>query len=124
MRKCLTSELLPRSILYYCCRGQTLMIKTYFIIILLLVLSCFLSAQSINNHTQNSSKSDWKFLGLENEGITAIEVDWVNTNTIYAGSGSDFSSGTVGGIFKTTDAGASWDTLIRGVTVRDLDIHP
>jgi len=94
------------------------------IIILLFAFSISTSAQSINNKTERSYDGDWLFLGLENERVTAIAVDWADANIIYAGSSSDFSSGTVGGIFKTTNEGTTWDTLIRGVTVRDLDIHP
>jgi photosystem II stability/assembly factor-like uncharacterized protein len=66
----------------------------------------------------------WKSLGLEKEFISAIAVDSTNPEIIYTGSMSDFSAGTVGGIFRTTNGGAEWDTLIRGVTVTDLDIHP
>ena len=94
------------------------------IIILLFSFTVSNSAQSINNKIERSYNYDWLFLGLENERVTAIAVDWADANIIYAGSSSDFSSGTVGGIFKTTNAGTTWDTLIRGVTVRDLDIHP
>lgn len=66
----------------------------------------------------------WQYLGLGTENITAIAVDWSCANTLYAGSGSDFSAGTVGGIFKSTDGGMTWDTLGRGVTVREIIIHP
>ena len=67
---------------------------------------------------------EWKYLGLSSEGITAIAVDWSHENVIYAGSGSNFSSGKAGGIFKSTNSGTTWDTLIRGVTVRQIVIHP
>ncbi len=67
---------------------------------------------------------EWQYLGLGSEGITTIAVDWSNSNIIYAGSGSGFSSGKVGGIFKSTNSGATWDTLIRGVTTREVVIHP
>ncbi len=66
----------------------------------------------------------WQYLGLGSENITSIAVDWSNPNIIYAGSGSDYSSGTVGGIFKSTNGGVTWDTLIRGVTVHQIVIHP
>jgi len=66
----------------------------------------------------------WQYLGLGTESITTIAIDWSDSNTIYAGSGSNFSAGTVGGIFKSTNGGASWDTLIRGVTTREIVIHP
>lgn len=86
-----------------------------FMILFVLLNSQFISSQSFG---------DWQFLGLENENITAIAGDWSNPDIIYAGSSSNFSTGTAGGIFKSTNAGADWDTLIRGVTVRDIDIHP
>jgi type IX secretion system substrate protein len=72
----------------------------------------------------NYSQQGWHLLGLENEEITAIEIDWSDQNIIYAGSMSDFSSGAFGGLFKSTNNGSSWDTLMRGVIVRDMDIHP
>jgi hypothetical protein len=98
--------------------------NAYRIIILIIFLSISTTAQSINNETDRPYDGDWLLLGLENESITAIAIDWADSNIIYAGSSSDFSSGNVGGIFKTTNAGTTWDTLIRGVTVCDLDIHP
>ena len=63
-------------------------------------------------------------LGLQGESISSVVLDGNDANTIYAGSYSDFTAGKTGGIFRTTDGGASWDTLIRGVTVVDLDVHP
>jgi photosystem II stability/assembly factor-like uncharacterized protein len=65
-----------------------------------------------------------RYLGLNTESITTIAVDQSNPDIVYAGSGSNFSEGTVGGIFKSTNAGATWDTLIRGVTARTIAIHP
>lgn len=73
---------------------------------------------------QNAFVQSWRYLGLNTEAITAIAVDWSNPQVLYAGSGSDFSAGKVGGIFKSTNGGTTWDTLIRGVTVREIDIHP
>lgn len=67
---------------------------------------------------------EWQLLGLETEEIEAIAVYPTNEDIIFAGSSSDFSAGKVGGIFKSTNGGASWDTLLWGVTVRDIDIHP
>ena len=78
----------------------------------LLFLSCNVLAQ------------EWKHIGLETESITTIAIDWSDSNILYAGSGSNFSAGTVGGMFKTTNGGVTWDTLIRGVTVREIVMHP
>jgi photosystem II stability/assembly factor-like uncharacterized protein len=74
-------------------------------------------------HATSQSQS-WEFLGLKAEPIKSLAVDWSNPDVVFAGSSSDFSLGTVGGIFKTTNGGVTWDTLVRGVTVPDLDIHP
>jgi len=67
---------------------------------------------------------EWQLLGLEAEKVNAIAVDPYDENIIYAGSASDFSAGKRGSLFKSTNGGASWDTLLAGVTVRDIDIHP
>lgn len=67
---------------------------------------------------------EWQLLGLETETISAIAIDPFDENTIYTGSSSDFSVGKAGGLFKSTNGGAVWDTLLRGITVRDIDIHP
>jgi photosystem II stability/assembly factor-like uncharacterized protein len=66
----------------------------------------------------------WQFIGLQAERISAIAVDQSNQDVVFAGSQSDYSAGTVGGIFKSMNGGITWDTLMRGVTVRDLDLHP
>jgi len=58
----------------------------------------------------------WSYLGLGAESIQTIAVDWSNPEILYAGS--------TGGIFKSTNAGASWDTLKSGIYVRTVVIHP
>jgi photosystem II stability/assembly factor-like uncharacterized protein len=67
---------------------------------------------------------EWQLLGLEAEKVIAIAVDPFDEKIIYAGSASDFSAGKRGSLFKSTNGGASWDTLLAGVTVTDIDIHP
>jgi photosystem II stability/assembly factor-like uncharacterized protein len=67
---------------------------------------------------------EWQLLGLATEKITAIAVDPFDENIIYVGSASDFSAGKRGSLFKSTNGGASWDTLLAGVTVIDIDVHP
>lgn len=63
-----------------------------------------------------SLDSTWTYLGLGNESITAIAIDPTNPDIIFAGSMSNFSAGTPGRLFKTTNAGASWDTLLAGLS--------
>ncbi len=60
--------------------------------------------------------SAWTYPGLGNENITAIAIDPTNPDVVFAGSMSNFSAGTPGRLFKTTNAGASWDTLLTGVS--------
>lgn len=67
---------------------------------------------------------EWQLLGLETERINAIAVDPFDENIIYAGSASDFSAGKRGSLFKSTDGGVTWDVLIAGITVQDIDVHP
>jgi len=43
---------------------------------------------------------------------------------MYAGSVSNFSTGKVGSLFKTTNGGVTWDTLLKTLNVTDIDIHP
>lgn len=71
-----------------------------------------------------SSFAQWRLLGLDNESVSAIAIDPVNPEILYAGSLSDFSGGTVGGVFKSEDGGGVWDTLTRGLNVSEIAIHP
>ncbi len=58
----------------------------------------------------------WKLLGLGSENVQSIAIDWSNPKILYAGSWN--------GIFKSTNAGASWDTLLSNTYVSALAIHP
>lgn len=72
-----------------------------------------------------SAQSDtWQFVGLQEESVSAIEINWENDSIVYAGTYSNFSSGTFGAIFKSVDYGISWDTLLYGLSCTDLTIHP
>ena len=64
--------------------------------------------------TDAAFSQTWEYLGLPDEIITAIAVQ--GRDTIYAS--------TPGSIFKTTNAGATWDTLVQSVRVLDLKMHP
>ncbi len=66
----------------------------------------------------------WKLIGLEKERVNAIAVDPINNSIIYAGSMSSFSDGIYGKLFKSTDAGVTWDTLLYNVSVEKISIHP
>jgi photosystem II stability/assembly factor-like uncharacterized protein len=64
--------------------------------------------------------------GLQKEIISVISIDPANPNTVYAGSISDFSAGTVGCLFKTVDGGYSWNKLRTGASdkYRSIAIDP
>ncbi|MBI3765400.1 MAG: hypothetical protein HY277_02715, partial [Ignavibacteriales bacterium] len=68
--------------------------------------------------------AQWVSLGLEKEAVSSIVVDPRNGNIMYAGSFNDFSAGTYGKIFKSTNAGATWDTVLFGLDVTNLVMHP
>jgi len=72
----------------------------------------------------NPTLGEWFLLGLESESITAIAVDPFDENVIYAGSTINYNADEFGGLFKSADGGASWNTLISGTIIRDIDIHP
>ena len=69
-----------------------------------------------------AQEDSWQFLGLQNENITSIAINPQSDSILYAGSYSDFSAGTYGKIFKSSDGGFSWDTLVYGVSVNQLEI--
>jgi len=62
---------------------------------------------------ETTSAQQWEYLGLP-ELITGIAVQ--GRDTIYAS--------TPGSIFKTTNSGAVWDTLVQNTIVIDLKMHP
>lgn len=77
---------------------------------------------TINFQVQRAEQ--WRFLGLENETVTAIAVDPIDPKIIYAGTLYDYSAGIQGKLFKSTDAGTTWDTLVIGGGYRNILIDP
>lgn len=67
-----------------------------------------------------------QYVGLGHEAIGSIAADQSTTTTVYAASvwHLDSTRMTPGGVFKTTNRGATWDTLLRGFAVVDLKINP
>jgi photosystem II stability/assembly factor-like uncharacterized protein len=61
---------------------------------------------------------------LENEDLTKVVINPNDSQILFAGSRSDFSSGSIGCFFKSTNSGTTWDTIIVGITVRDIVINP
>ncbi len=67
------------------------------------------------------SGSVWQLTPLQNVAINDIEVSFSNTDIIFAGGTED---PYVGGVFKSTDAGISWDTLSNQYFVISIAIDP
>ncbi|MDR3627830.1 MAG: hypothetical protein P4L45_13395, partial [Ignavibacteriaceae bacterium] len=85
----------------------------------------FLSCKT-NSVSPESGENTLEFIGLKNETITAIGLDPTNENVIYAGSRYNFSYGTPGRLFKSTDGGKTWDTLIvnYGALFMEIIVDP
>ncbi|MDI6780431.1 MAG: YCF48-related protein, partial [Bacteroidota bacterium] len=108
----------------------------YLIIYLSLILFCTIGCKKSgpvdgggNDDNNNCEPIEtppgvWQLLGLEIETVTAIAVHPTNPCIIYAGSAFDFSAGKLGYLFKTTNSGKSWDTLIRGGSYIDIVLDP
>ncbi len=78
--------------------------------------------KAANLHKESQIKANWELLGPTNIGgrITDVEVSPASPSTWYVGAAT-------GGIFKTTDAGQSWQLLfhyIPFVSIGDLAIDP
>lgn len=69
-------------------------------------------------------QDEWQYMGLGTEEVTAIAINYDNDSIVYAGTLSNFSAGTYGSIYKSIDAGATWDTLLYGLSCADITMHP
>ncbi len=98
-------------------------IKARLTIVLTILFASIFTACQEPKSSSNSSY-EWSLLGLEEESINAIAVDPSDDRTIYAGSTINYDANKFGGLFKSIDGGSSWDTLMSGTIIRDIDIHP
>lgn len=71
-------------------------------------------------NSYDSLTDEWTLMGLEGEDVRAIAVSKEDRNVIYAGSGSNFSDGVKGKLFRSKNAGTDWDTLLYNITVTDI----
>jgi len=72
----------------------------------------------------STAQPQWQLLGLENEAISALTIDRAPPNFIYAGSTGSITHGTAGGVFRSANDGATWDTLLRIGDVVEVIPHP
>lgn len=73
------------------------------------------SNDKLNDCNDHDTVGVWKFLGLENETITAIAVHPQKPNIIFAGTGKDFSAGIPGRLYRSIDCGKTWQVLFEAV---------
>ena len=93
----------------------------------LLGVACDLLGTSDGPPPPEPPSGEWEYLGLGGENISDIEsiaVHPEDPDVIYVGSGFDFSNGIQGKLFKTTDGGAMWDTLLVGGSYLDIEVDP
>lgn len=76
------------------------------------------------NANGNVSTSKWEPLGLQEEIIISMASHPRENNTLLVGSQSDLSAQVFGKLFKTTNAGITWETLLSGGSVRDILFDP
>lgn len=86
------------------------------------------SNDKLNDCNDHDTVGVWKFLGLENETVTAIAVHPQKPNIIFAGTGKDFSAGIPGRLYRSVDCGKTWEVLFEGIgysqSVNQIEFDP
>lgn len=100
-------------------------------ILFLIITFLFVNCSRDNNPLQTEDepvqivdRNGWQLLGLENERVSAIAVDPDNPEIIYAGTKSDYSAGINGKLYKSTDGGTTWGTILVGGSYKNIIIDP
>jgi photosystem II stability/assembly factor-like uncharacterized protein len=83
----------------------------------LLIVCVGLAGYSHLLFPQTTGDLSWTPMGLHEEFISVLLVKDDPPSAIFAGSASNFSTGTQGGVFRTTNQGSTWDTLLRGFSI-------
>ncbi|MEW6510508.1 MAG: T9SS type A sorting domain-containing protein [Bacteroidota bacterium] len=83
------------------------------------ILSLTLTASVVLSNASAEAQT-WQLIGQLNRQVFAIAADYTDPNTIYVAAGLGFS----GGLFKTTNLGASWDTLVNRMNVVNVKLDP
>jgi hypothetical protein len=89
-----------------------------------LQMSCKDSGTGATTQDCDAPVGQWQLLGLQNETITAIAIDPHNPSVIYVGSQFDISAGHQGKLFKSTNCGHTWDTLVVGGSYTSIVLDP
>jgi hypothetical protein len=92
----------------------------------LILLSLVVLFALINAHAA-SAQSTWASIGPEGGPVNALAIDPTTPTTLYAGTGVQDPLDLRregGGVFKSTDGGASWTALNTGLTNLDVRVLP
>lgn len=104
------------------------LLASYCLVLVLLLPACKNSVVPPENNQPIDppilNDTAWTYLGLANETISAIAIHPSDSRIMYAGSSFDFSAGTNGKLFKSTNGGATWDTLLWGGGYQEIVIDP
>lgn len=71
------------------------------------------------NNDITDANSAWSLVGIpQNLAVSCITYDPNNTNTFYVGTGESYVQGSVNGdgVWKSTDAGATWTHVFGGIS--------
>jgi hypothetical protein len=121
------------------------MIKKVRIVLLFLTfIMCLFMQMGCSGSSQTSLQPSWsatvwqQITGPEGEDIEVLAIDPANSQVIYVGTTGAYGCGggysdsgcgpdIPGGVFKTTDSGASWMAINTGITnpiINSLAIDP
>lgn len=101
--------------------------QTWIIIIFVALISINCEENFIESRFPVIETWQWRLLGLGNQTVTSIAVDPLDPKIIYAGTRAETSPGIFGfggTLFKSTDYGTTWDTLLIGREYRSILIDP
>ncbi len=60
--------------------------------------------------------------GLGSQRITSLVADPKNSGVLYAASPQSNPAGTLGGVYKSTNGGATWTRMVTGLTFKSVQI--
>jgi hypothetical protein len=72
----------------------------------------------------NAVIEEWTYLGLGDEIVQTIAINPGNSAHIMVGTSQDFSAGTQGKIFRSTDCGNTWQQVWEGGSVSRVVFDP
>ncbi|MCB9500852.1 MAG: T9SS type A sorting domain-containing protein [Deferribacteres bacterium] len=65
----------------------------------------------------------WRLVGLDGRKVNEIKSDPQDASILYASCTSSITNGNKGGLYKSTDGGATWEVLIDD-NIKYFAIHP